>query len=237
MIYAFDEVTSTNDLATEGDYRHGDVVWALSQSAGRGQRGHNWSSRPGENLTMSLIWEPKGVSVKEQFFIAEIAALAIVDTLAELGIEAQIKWTNDIYVGDKKICGVLIENRLSGSGVARSVVGIGLNIAQSEFPDWIPNPTSIKLQTGKEYTPKEVLAILYAKLMARYDSLVAGGSAEIEREYNSLLYRKGEKHTYTLPDGTTLRATLLRVEHDGRLWLSSEGKEHGYHFGEIFFRI
>lgn len=237
MIYAFDEVTSTNDLATEGDYRHGDVVWALSQSAGRGQRGHNWSSRPGKNLTMSLILEPNGISVKEQFLIAEIAALAIVDTLSELGIGAQIKWTNDIYVGDKKICGVLIENRLSGSGVARSVVGIGLNIGQNDFPEWIPNPTSVKLLTDKDYTPEEVLALLHAKLMARYDSLVAGGGEEIEREYNSLLYRRGEEHTYTLPDGTPLRAILLRVERDGRLWLTSEGKEHGYHFGEIFFQI
>ena len=211
MIDFFEEVTSTNDLAAEGNYRHGDVVWALSQSAGRGQRGHNWSSRAGENLTMSLVWEPNGLSVKEQFLIAEIAALAIVDTLSELGVEAKIKWTNDIYVGDKKICGVLIENRLSGAGVARSVVGVGLNIAQSEFPEWIPNPTSIKLQTGKEYAPKEVLELLHAKLMARYDLMASGESTQIEREYNSLLYRKGEEHTYTLPDGTPLRATLLRV--------------------------
>lgn len=238
MIYAFDEVTSTNDLAIEGDYHHGDVVWALSQSAGRGQRGHNWSSRAGENLTMSLIWEPKGLSVKEQFLIAEIAALAIVDTLGELGVKAKIKWTNDIYVGDKKICGVLIENKLSGAGVARSVVGIGLNVAQSEFPDWIPNPTSIKLQTSKDYTIKEVLALLHTKLMARYESMAAGEGNQIEREYNSLLYRRDEEHTYTLPDGTPILATLLRVERDGRMILAdSNSKEHGYHFGEIFFCI
>lgn len=238
MIYAFDEVTSTNDLAIEGDYHHGDVVWALSQSAGRGQRGHNWSSRAGENLTMSIIWEPQGLAVKEQFLIAEIAALAIVDTLRELNIEARIKWTNDIYVGDKKICGVLIENRLSGAGIARSVVGIGLNVAQSDFPEWIPNPTSIRLQTEGEHTPQEVLALLYTKLMARYESMAAGDGVAIEREYNDLLYRRGEEHTYTLPDGTPLQATLLRVERDGRLMLrTADGKEHGYHFGEIFFRI
>ncbi|MBR4037137.1 MAG: biotin--[Tidjanibacter sp.] len=142
------------------------------------------------------------------------------------------------YVGDKKICGVLIENRLSGAGVARSVVGIGLNIGQREFPEWIPNPTSIVLEGGGEHTPKEVLELLHAKLMARYDSMAAGDGVAIEREYNDLLYRRGEEHTYTLPDGTPLQATLLRVERDGRLMLrTTDGKEHGYHFGEIFFRI
>ena len=238
MIVFFEEVTSTNDLAAEGDYHHGDVVWALRQSAGRGQRGHNWSSQAEESLTMSIVWEPKALSVKEQFLLAEIAALAIVDTLREYGVEAQIKWTNDIYVGNKKICGVLIENRLSGAGVARSVVGIGLNISQREFPEWIPNPTSIALEGGGEHTPKEVLELLHAKLMARYDSMAAGDGVAIEREYNDLLYRRGEEHTYTLPDGTPLQATLLRVERDGRLMLrTTDGKEHGYHFGEIFFRI
>ncbi len=238
MIHLIEECSSTNDLAAEPHYGHGDVVWARSQSAGRGQRGHNWSSQPDESLTMSIVWEPQALSVKEQFLLAEIAALAIVDSLREYGIEAKIKWTNDIYVGDKKICGVLIENRLNGAGVARSVVGIGLNIGQRVFPDWIPNPTSIVLEGGGEHSPKEVLNVLYTKLMARYEMMAAGGGATIERQYNGLLYRRGEEHTYTLPNGTPLQATLLRVERDGRMMLRmADGKEHGYHFGEIFFRI
>ncbi len=238
MIHQIEECSSTNDLAAEPHYGHGEVVWALSQSAGRGQRGHNWSSQADESLTMSIVWVPQALAAKDQFLLAEVAALAIVDTLREYGIEAKIKWTNDIYVGDKKICGILIENRLTGAGVARSVVGIGLNIGQREFPDWIPNPTSIILEGGGEHSPKEVLDLLYAKLMARYDLMAAGEGAKIEHEYNALLYRLGEEHTYTKPNGTPLQATLLRVERDGRVLLRTrDGKEHGYHFGEIFFQI
>ena len=123
MIYRFDILGSTNDEARNALYGEGDVVIAEHQTAGRGQRGHTWESAVGENLTFSLILEPRFLPVNEQFLLTEVLALGLVDTLAEFGIEARIKWTNDIYVGDKKIVGMLVENSLGGGCLARTIAG------------------------------------------------------------------------------------------------------------------
>ena len=106
MIYHFDQLTSTNNEATSSAYAEGDVVWADEQSAGRGQRGHKWESRKGENITFSVVLEPKFLPAIKQFLISEVVALAMVDALQYYGIGAKIKWTNDIYVGDKKLAGI-----------------------------------------------------------------------------------------------------------------------------------
>ena len=130
------EVDSTNEEAK----RHISVIdnlsvlTALSQTAGRGQRGNSWLSAPGENLTFSIVLkhEPK-VKAYDQFVISEIVSLSVVDFLSSYGISARIKWPNDIYVGDRKISGILIEHSVTGDSLSSSVVGIGLNINQRNF--------------------------------------------------------------------------------------------------------
>ena len=110
MIYRIDETTSTNDEARDAKYRHGDIVWAERQTAGRGQRGHTWTSPEGENLTFSMVLEPRFLPVGEQFLLSEAVTLALTDTFAAYGIDTRIKWTNDIYIGDRKLVGILIEH-------------------------------------------------------------------------------------------------------------------------------
>ena len=122
MIYHLGITTSTNDDARDEKYREGDVVWADFQTAGRGQRGHIWHSAKGENLTFSVVLEPTFVPIAEQFSVSEVVALSLVDMLSEYGIEAKIKWTNDIYVGDKKLVGILIEHSLAPTTLRRTVV-------------------------------------------------------------------------------------------------------------------
>ena len=112
MIYRIDETTSTNDEARDAKYRHGDIVWAERQTAGRGQRGHTWTSPEGENLTFSMVLEPRFLPVGEQFLLSEAVTLALTDTFAAYGIDTRIKWTNDIYVGDRKLVGILIEHNM-----------------------------------------------------------------------------------------------------------------------------
>ena len=114
MIYRIDETTSTNDEARDAKYRHGDIVWAERQTAGRGQRGHTWTSPEGENLTFSMVLEPRFLPVGEQFLLSEAVTLALTDTFAAYGIDTRIKWTNDIYVGDRKLVGILIEHNHAG---------------------------------------------------------------------------------------------------------------------------
>ena len=164
-----ESVDSTNSEAKRriSDIDNLSVLSALSQSEGRGQKGNKWSSVPGENLTFSIVLKfgeqtagKAGLSVagelrlavtaREQFVLTEITSLSIVEFLSRHGIKAKIKWPNDIYVGDKKICGVLIENSLRGKNLSSSIIGIGLNVKQRNFDVNLPNPTSMILETGIE---------------------------------------------------------------------------------------
>ena len=158
MIHRIEETTSTNDDARDAKYRHGDIVWAERQTAGRGQRGHKWSSAEGLNLTFSLVLEPRFLPAGEQFLLNEAVALALTDTFAQFGIAARIKWTNDIYAGDKKLVGILIEHSYSGQTLARTIVGIGINVNQTEFDPALPNPVSMAMVAGRTFDRGEVLA-------------------------------------------------------------------------------
>ena len=122
------------------------VVAVRCQTSGRGQGTHTWESAPGENLTFSVVLKEPGIFPNEQIAISQITALAVVRFLALHGIDAKIKLPNDIYVGDRKICGILIENTLCAGKIKWSIVGIGINVNQTTFPSSLPNPTSILLE-------------------------------------------------------------------------------------------
>ena len=237
MIYHFDTTASTNDDARDEKYHEGDVVWADYQTAGRGQRGHEWHSRKGENLTFSVVLEPTFVPIAEQFSVSEVVALSLVDMLAEYGIGARIKWTNDIYVGDRKLVGILIEHSLSSTTLRRTIVGIGINVNQTEFDPSIPNPVSMAQLLGKELNAEEVLQCLLKHLQENYEALREMQNLLHER-YNSLLYRLNEYHTYALPSGERFSAKILGTAPNGALRLEDEkGQAKDYLFKEIEFVI
>ncbi len=236
-VLIYRSLPSTNTEVKKPGYRHGDAVIAKEQTAGRGQRGNRWSSNPGENLTFSLVWEPTFLEAKRQFLLSEAVALALTDTLGEYNIKAKIKWTNDIYVGRKKICGILIEHDLGTDGhLARTIVGIGLNINQKEFEEWVPNPTSMATLTGESYDVGAVFQRLYDALEARYNQLQSDPAA-IERDYDALLFRKGEMATYALPNGKRFEGVILGVKPSGELLVESQGMVVPYLFKEIEFVI
>lgn len=236
MIYHFDILPSTNDEAFSASYCEGDVVLARRQTAGRGQRGHTWLGGEGENLTFSLVLEPTFLPINRQFLISQAVALALVDTLRVYGISPRIKWTNDIYVGDKKIVGILLEQKLQGGVIARTVVGIGLNVNQLEFDTSLPNPTSMAMESGREFDTAEVLDTLVERLMERYEQLRRGEYEQLCEEYHALLYHLDEWHTYSLADGTLFDGRILGVEPSGRLIVESRsGKTASYAFREIEF--
>lgn len=166
----FKSVDSTNDEAKRRLHSIDNlsVLSALSQSAGRGQRGNSWKSSPGENLTFSIVLKYgetgfHSLPAENSFVIIEIAALSVIRLLQNHDIKAEIKWPNDIYVGQKKICGMLVENVLSTAGMKSSIVGIGLNINQIEFDPTLPNPTSMLLEVSGQ------------KHLDKYDSDTLGG--------------------------------------------------------------
>lgn len=237
MIYHFPITASTNDDARDEKYREGDVVWADFQTAGRGQRGHEWHSRKGENLTFSVVLEPMFVPIAEQFSVSEVVALSLVDMLADYGIEAKIKWTNDIYVGDKKLVGILIEHSLAAATLRRTIVGVGINVNQTEFDASLPNPVSMAQLLGRELNAEEVLQCFLNHLQRNYEALREMQNALHER-YNSLLYRLNEYHTYALPNGEKFQAKILGTAPNGALLLEDErGKAKDYLFKEVEFVI
>lgn len=239
MAFIFlEETTSTNDVARETQYRHGDLIAAEYQTAGRGQRGNRWSSSAGKNLMFSIVLEPTFLPATRQFLLSEAVALALADTLAGYGIEARIKWTNDIYVADKKITGILIEHDLCGANLARTIVGIGLNVNQTEFDPSLPNPTSMRTVAGREFDRREVLDRLYGNLMRRYAVLETGGDERLRSDYHRLLYRLDEPHTFRTPDGEPFTGTIRGVEPDGGLVVETEdGMRRSYLFKQIEFVI
>ncbi len=236
MIYHIDITSSTNDLARDAKYTHLDVVWAEHQLAGRGQRGHSWHSTEGENITFSVVLIPSFLPIVEQFLLSEIVALALVDTMAHYGICCRIKWTNDIYAADNKIAGVLIEHSLSGESIARTIVGIGLNINQREFPDDIPNPTSMALERGMMFNREEVLEHYVATLRDLYAMLERGEKEAIEARYIATMYHLAEEHTYAYASGERFRATIRGVRPTGHLCLEHrDGTIVEYAFKEVEF--
>lgn len=238
MFYFLEETTSTNDDAKDLRYKHGDVICAERQTAGRGQRGHKWVSGEGYNLTFSVVLEPGFLPVGEQFLLSEIVALALVDMMSSYGIEARIKWTNDIYVGDKKIVGILIEHNYSSHSLARTVLGVGINVNQTEFDESLPNPTSMRLCVGRELDRREVLRTLYDKLMARYAELVAGEKQAIQQLYRERMYRLSEQHPFRLPSGEIVQASIEGVRSSGELILThADGTRKEYLFKQIEFVI
>lgn len=238
MIFRIAETTSTNDEARDRRYRHGDVVWAERQTAGRGQRGHTWTSPEGENLTFSLVLEPTFLPVGEQFRLSEAVALALAEAFDGFGIATRIKWTNDIYAGDRKLSGMLIEHSFSGPTLARTVVGIGINVNQRVFDPALPNPVSMALASGRTFRREEVLDALLAALRRRYALLEGGAAGQLHRDYTERLYRLGEEHPFRHPGGEPFRATLLDVRPSGELVLRhADGQTRAYLFREVEFVV
>ncbi len=230
-----DSVTSTNTAARDAHYGHGDIVVAESQSAGRGQRGNSWESAPGENLTFSLVVTPRFLPAGEQFLLSVAVSLALADTLAGYGIDARVKWPNDIYVAGRKVAGILIENDILGENLSRSIIGIGLNVNQREFPAALPNPVSMALAANKKFDLVEILERFRAAFFARYASLEADNGATLMADYHARLYLLDVQAAYRDANGEfagTIRRVLpsgeIEVEHSG-------GGTQRYLFKELEF--
>lgn len=226
---------STNDCVREIASEFA-LVYVGKQQEGRGQRGNSWESEPYKNLTFSFLLHPTFLPAEKQFELSMVVSLSIVATLERYGLKPLIKWPNDIYIGDKKICGILIENDISGSGVlSRSVVGIGLNINQSLFLSDAPNPTSILLESGKEYNIEDVLNTFCTEFMSLYVPFSKAELANIEKVYTSLLYRLGVKATYR--DATGEFMGIIRgIAEWGMLVIEKEnGEKCHYQFKEVAY--
>ena len=221
-IIELDETTSTQTYLTQEDERKSfdefTVITAKNQISGRGQGTNIWESENGKNICFSLLLKPLFLNPSEQFIITQIISLAIVDVLVKYGLQdVMIKWPNDIYVSNNKICGILIQNKIIGNQISHSYIGIGINVNQRKFL-FAPNPTSLTLETDKMYDLNKFLNDTLHNIYVRYMQLKENKIIEIQNKYLSLLLFKGERRKY-IYEGREIVATILNVNEFGHLIL------------------
>ncbi len=218
---------STNTYASQdlppADRHHGLMVYTYNQTAGRGQRSNKWESAANKNLSFSLILSKLLPTIDQQFILNSVFSLGILRFLSEFDLEEiQIKWPNDVWVNQKKISGILIENSIQRNVLREVIVGIGLNVNQTKFPDNIL-ATSLKLETGVDYDLDEMLDLLVAKINIDWENYISLGSKYLLDRYNeNLMSKDGWTHFKVVEDGRLISAQPIEVLADGRIVLKNK---------------
>lgn len=236
-VYSLPQCHSTNEeaqrLVSKDNPMEGHVVITANQTKGKGQRGNIWESEANLNLTFSIILKPTFLNIANQFDLHKISSLAIHDAIFPiLGNKLKIKWPNDIYYGDCKIAGVLIENVLRGNSIEYSIIGIGLNINQLVFQN--EYATSLADITMHEHDISETAESLLIKLEKRYLELKNNRTRELLSDYHSRLYKKNEQQLFKNND-IIFTGTISGVNEMGKLLIESNGKLLKFDFKEVEF--
>lgn len=227
--------TSSLLLMREASLSHGAVVAARAQTAGRGQRGNSWEAEPGRNLTFSILLRPTTLEAARSFEMSMIVSLALLRTLQPLLEEkVSIKWPNDIYAGDRKLCGILIENAFCGTHIERSVVGIGVNVNQKEFRSDAPNPVSLTQLTGQSYDLDALLRDITSAILSDLaDYEKAPDPQGLSERYRASLWRGTGAHDWLdCATGQVVHASIAHVALSGHLTLDTR-PPRTYAFKEI----
>ncbi len=235
-------VASTNVYATsllaKSKPSAGTVISTFDQQAGLGQFGSKWHSTAGKNVTMSIIFYPEFLEVQQQFLLSQFISLAVLNVILENGIkDATIKWPNDIYVADRKVSGILIQNSLLGNKFHYCIVGIGLNVNQEHFPSLLPNPTSMKLETGVSFDLYKIIAQLCLFVEREFENLKRGETEKIKEKYSSFLYKKDVENYFSNSDGSSFSGIIRGVNIQGQLLIEmAEGHLRPFSLKEISYR-
>jgi BirA family biotin operon repressor/biotin-[acetyl-CoA-carboxylase] ligase len=232
MITFLTEVDSTNNEAARHlqEAPHGAVWAAAFQQAGRGQRENRWESEAGKNLLFSVLFRPVRFRAETQFLLSQAVSLGVCAYLRQEGLPALVKWPNDIYVGEKKIAGLLLEHHVCGEYISATIAGVGLNVNQRQFAQ-APQATSMGVVMEKEYDLRTVLQELLAAISHYYES----DFAALPAHYLSFLYRYRQWAWYEAGE-KCFRAQIVAVEPAGSLVLEHEdGAVHSYLQKSIIF--
>lgn len=235
IIY-LDQIDSTNNyiakLVNEGKVEFGQVILADEQFEGRGQRDAKWLSEIGKNLLFSVFITLDNLSVTNQLFLMQYTAVSICEALQDLGLNAQIKWPNDLVVDGKKIGGILIENQLVGNKIVSSIIGIGLNVNQLNFGEI--TATSISEQLGVEQNRIDVFGKLLDKLNY-YFQFIEFDAAILNKHYLENLYRINTTARFHSEKMGEFQGEIIGVDALGKLCLIHEKKEYRFEVKQIIF--
>jgi BirA family biotin operon repressor/biotin-[acetyl-CoA-carboxylase] ligase len=233
--------TYASELLRQIALSEGSLIYTFEQEKGRGQRGNAWESEPNKNVTLSLVLQPSFITSQHQFLLTKITALAVADLMAEIlqthGIlhQIRIKWPNDIYVNDKKIAGILIENYLRETTIQQAIVGVGINVNQAVFQT-APNAISLFSLLHQTTDLQHCIALFCECFEARYLQLKNNKLEQLNADYLSLLYRINEWSTYQTPGKQVFEGNIKGVSEIGKLQvelISGEIKE--FDLKEIVF--
>lgn len=210
----------------------GTIFITAHQSAGRGQRGNSWEAEPGKNITFSVLLNPAFLAPADQFKLNMAVSLGVAHGLQSL-INAQVllKWPNDLWLHERKVGGLLIENQLRGHHLSSSIVGIGINVNQQRFQSHLA--TSLAVEAGHEFQLQEVLEAVAESLEGEYLRLRAG-SPELKSRYLAKMYRMGESHRF-IADGESFEGTIRDVDDAGRLCMDTVNGPRVFSFQQVKF--
>jgi BirA family biotin operon repressor/biotin-[acetyl-CoA-carboxylase] ligase len=230
-IIRLNEVGSTNnylmDLLGSGKPMEGTVVVADYQSAGRGTDGGKWESERGRNLTFSFILYPTFLAPEAQFYLNKSISLGLADLIHDVlpqHDDIRIKWPNDIYIGDNKVAGTLIQNGVKGSSFDFSVIGIGLNVNQESFQSDAANPVSLTIIAQTAFNLEDIFSRALAKLEFRLNQLIQGFHKDIDNDYLARLYRYQQVSRYFYKE-KSIEAKITGVNRYGQLILEIPGEK------------
>jgi BirA family transcriptional regulator, biotin operon repressor / biotin---[acetyl-CoA-carboxylase] ligase len=251
-LHLFEEIASTNAFALEqiarANIAEGTVYATFNQTSGRGQMSTRWESEPNANIALSVVFRPRFLSAAQQFYLSKSIALAVFDFIQESLIKKSfdaaenhkpvcIKWPNDIYVGNLKIAGILIQNALLGAEIGHSVVGIGVNINQENFV-FAPQATSLKNEGNFHYDLSFMIERLCLKLEQRYLELKTSSFAKISMDYQNKLLGFGELRKFErTADGTPFSGKILGVTDEGYLKIENQTDVEEFDLKEVKFKF
>lgn len=228
-IIKLDATPSTNQylkqIVLEREMEDYTMVTTNNQTNGRGQMGAGWITQEGKNLTVSILKKFEALKASEQVYLNCAVSLALYDTLMMLSVpELKVKWPNDIMSGNKKLCGILIENILQGNFISKSVIGIGLNVNQLDFGD-LKNATSIRLLLGKTIDLDALTNQIVICLKKRLNILETNRFKKIKSTYEQVLYRKDTPSTFQDENSNVFMGLIRGVSDDGKLVIQKEDEK------------
>lgn len=228
-VYAMELLSKTNPC-------EGTCIFTDFQTAGRGQIGRFWHSSAHSNLLVSYILYPKFLNANQQFYLNIISSLATLKVVQSYTADATIKWPNDIYVGDQKLAGILVQNTWRGAKIKATVIGIGLNVNELNFPPSLPNPTSLISLTGVKIDLSQIRAQMSSRLEYYYLKLRNGDLDYLRRSYLDHLYRMGKLSSFIIHD-QLVEGTIIGIDDLGKIQVNIDNNLRSFDLREIIYVI